>query len=623
LAQAPRTEPRYDGAERRVHAAEQEQNDMRIVLSWAMDPGAAEGAAPPQQIDDARAALRRLGHEVEVIALGASVPRFAARLEAAAPDAVLPLSWRHEAPRAREQLLLTLVEALGLSTVGASARSATTACDAKVAGSLLRVAGLPVTPQGTGAPAGRVHLAWLRGDPTQASPAGVVAQAAGGLFEPRGLDEAAAKAVSTLVEGAVAALELHDWALFSIDLGPAGEAQIACVDPLPCFDPASPAAASLAARGLSLDAALERVVASCSGRLADSNGSSPPSRRAAEAPLRVGLAFNVKRTKPELGGNNDGEAEFDSPETIEAIAAAIRTHGHDVVMLEATPELATRLRPGTLDVVFNIAEGMRGRSREAQVPALLELIDVPYTGSDPATLALALDKGLAKRIVKQAGVQTPTWVVLHTGNEKLPRDLSFPVVVKPVAEGSSKGVLAKSVAETEAELREVARALVARYPDGALVEEFLPGREFTVGLLGEHGERVLPPMEIVFRADLKNPIYTFDHKQQLGDEVRYEVPARVDPALRKQLEKVARASFAALGCRDVARIDVRLDARGRVNFIECNPLPGLSPGWSDLCMIATAVGMDYQALIGAILAPAVERFRVQQAARSITKGPVQ
>ncbi|HMY21083.1 MAG TPA: hypothetical protein PKA58_32390, partial [Polyangium sp.] len=196
-------------------------------------------------------------------------------------------------------------------------------------------------------------------------------------------------------------------------------------------------------------------------------------------PIRVGLIFNIKRIKPSYGGANDAEAEFDSPATIEALAEAIRSFGHEVVLMEATPELASSIRPGAVDVVFNVAEGIRGRSREAQVPALLELCDIPYTGSDPATLLLAHDKGLAKRIVRQAGIPTPNWFVMRTLRDEIPSDLRYPVVVKPVAEGSSKGVQAKSVAENEADLRTATSAIVARYPDGVIVEEFLPGREFT------------------------------------------------------------------------------------------------------------------------------------------------
>jgi D-alanine--D-alanine ligase len=357
----------------------------------------------------------------------------------------------------------------------------------------------------------------------------------------------------------------------------------------------------------------------------------PPPRLAAPPPpvvksprrgssLRVGLTFNVKRVCPKETGE-DREAEFDAPETVTAIAGALASFGHEVVGLEATAELPTALAAAGVDVVFNIAEGIRGRNREAQVPALLELLDIEYTGSDPTALSLTLDKGLAKQLVRQAGVPTPQFFLMRTGNERLPKGLTFPLIVKPVAEGSSKGVLGTSVADDEAQLRELARAIAGKYRQPALVEEYLPGREFTVALLGERRPKFLPPMEIVFDVPAgKHKVYSFEHKQAFNREVRYEAPAQVDPFLRRELERVARTSFAALGCRDVARIDVRLDARGRVNFIECNPLPGLTPDWSDLCLIAKSAQIDYRALIGEILAPAVRRFRSRAGAGRAREG---
>ncbi|MFO0640419.1 MAG: hypothetical protein U0183_14465 [Polyangiaceae bacterium] len=405
----------------------------------------------------------------------------------------------------------------------------------------------------------------------------------------------------------VRALDVRDHAVLDFRVDDADNVRFLEANTLPGMGETSILRA--AARGVGLDtlsATFERVLASACARYGLSPKVGP---RTKKRPVRVGLTYNEKRIKPGQGGENDAEAEFDSPATIDAIAKAIASHGHEVVKLEATPELASTLGPDDVDVVFNVAEGLRGRNRESQVPALLELLDIPYTGSDPATLALALDKGLAKRVVGQAGIPTPRWTVLVTGRERLPKDLTFPVVVKPVAEGSSKGVLGKSVAYTEDEAREHAQAILTRYKQGALVEEFLPGREFTVALLGYPKPRVLAPMEIVFREDLKDPIYTFDHKLDANDEVRYEAPAKLEPKLLREIERVALGAFTTLGCRDVARIDLRLDAAGRPSFIECNPLPGLTPGWSDICLIANAVGLGYEALIGEILAPALRRSR--------------
>lgn len=338
-----------------------------------------------------------------------------------------------------------------------------------------------------------------------------------------------------------------------------------------------------------------------------------PKARVKKEGLRVGLTFNLKRVQSTMDGEVDSDAEYDSPKVIGAIRGAIESYGHEVVEIEATPELPAIIGASGVDVVFNLAEGLHGRNREAQVPAILEMLDIPYTGSDAATMAIALDKALAKRLVAQAGIPTAPFMVMTSGDEALPPAFRFPAIVKPVAEGSSKGVMKTSVVQNEAELRGLVRSIVGKYRQGALVEAFLPGREFTVALLGETDPRVLPPMEIVFiNPQSKTPVYAFDHKLDWSTEVQYDRPANVDPALLAELSRVAKGSFAALGCRDLARVDLRIDSEGRVNFIEVNPLPGLSPGWSDMCLVAESAGMDYRTLIGEILAPAIRRLAAKK-----------
>jgi D-alanine-D-alanine ligase len=368
--------------------------------------------------------------------------------------------------------------------------------------------------------------------------------------------------------------------------------------------------------GLHADAVLGSVIQSAVERC---NIAVPPSRRGkprrAER-LKVGFAFNVKRVTPDLAGEQDVEAEYDSPKTLQAIREAITSYGHEVVDLEATSDLPIQLASTPVDVVFNIAEGFKGRNRESQVPALLELLDIPYTGSDPAALSVSLDKALAKRMVRTHGILTPGYLVMQTGKERLPKELGFPLIVKPVAEGTSKGVTKKSVVRDEAELRDVAREMIGKYRQAALAEEYISGREFTVGLLGERRPRVLPPMEIVFLDEADpTPIYSFEMKQDWSDQIRYEVPARLSERELDRLEKAARECFAALGCRDVARIDFRMDADGRIFFIETNPLPGLAPGWSDLVLIAQAAGLDYRGLIGEILSFAIRRYQERERER--------
>jgi D-alanine-D-alanine ligase len=427
---------------------------------------------------------------------------------------------------------------------------------------------------------------------------------------PAELDGAVRERIVSLSEKAFHALDIADHGLIDFRVTDAGELFFLEVDPLPSFSETATFMALARAGGVdTIDGVLEAIIANASAR--HRIGKTPRAKRSG---LRVGLTFNLKRIKPGHGGTADDEAEYDSETTIRAIHDAIASHGHEVVDLEATPELASTIAAANVDVVFNVAEGMRGRNRESQIPAILELLGIPYTGSDPATLSLALDKVLAKRICREAGIPTPEFLVMTSGREKLPKSFTFPLIVKPIAEGSSKGVLGTSVAENEPHLRELATAMAARYKQGALVEAYLPGREFTVALLGgEKKPRVLPPMEIVFtRRDVKHPVYNFDHKLEPNEEIKYEAPAKIDPEVQREIEGVARASFVALGCRDVARVDIRLDARGRAHFIECNPLPGLTPGWSDICLIAESVGMDYRALIGEILAPAIKRFRTKQ-----------
>ena len=329
--------------------------------------------------------------------------------------------------------------------------------------------------------------------------------------------------------------------------------------------------------------------------------------------LRVGLTFNLRRVGV---SETDSEAEFDTPTTIEALAGAIRAQGHEVFPCEADRSLPRVLSELAPDLVFNIAEGLQGLNREAQVPALCELLGIEYTGSDAACMAISLNKATAKRLVASEGVRTPACFVLRTGREPLPSSFTFPAMVKPLAEGSSKGILEKQVAESEAELARIAGALLERYRQPVLAEAFLPGREFTVAMLGETNPRVLPIMEIVFTDGSERfPIYSFKSKfENVG--VENKVPCDVSPALRAELESVAKASFRALGCRDIARVDLRLDRDGHVHFIECNPLPGIAPNFSDLCVMAKVEGVAYDALVAEIMAPAVRRFASAAARRA-------
>lgn len=413
-------------------------------------------------------------------------------------------------------------------------------------------------------------------------------------------------------------LRIRDLGRADFRITPTGEIFFIEVNALPSLEPGAGIYLSARESGFAKNEdVLAAVVKSAERR----HRIKPKSRRFVRRPenhLRVGFTYNEKRILPQTDPRTDMEAEFDAAETLDAIRGALTSLGHEVVNLEATPDLVTKLAAADIDIVFNIAEGLKGRNREAQIPAMLEFLDIPYTGSDPATLAVTLDKTLAKRVVRQAGVPTANFCALVTGREKIPPLMRYPLFVKPSQEGSSKGVFGHSVVHSEAELRALAQQLIERYRQPVLVEEYLSGREFTIALLGERRLRVLPPMEIVFtKPGVQYPVYSYETKLDVNEQIRYEAPAQVDERLRNELEQVARGAFQALGCRDLARIDLRLDRDGRVNFIECNPLPGLTPGWSDLCLIAEASGMSYRDLIGEIMTPAVRRLREKRRSRTL------
>lgn len=442
---------------------------------------------------------------------------------------------------------------------------------------------------------------------------------------PAQIDAAVAHELRKTAKTVFGALDCRDLGRIDFRLSDAGVPYFIEINSLPSLEPGAGIYAAAALEGLHFDAVIDSVISSAARRYKIKDPKRAQSRPARKTgPLKVGFTFNVKRIMPTADASEDREAEYDSPSTLQAIREAISSWGHEVVDFEATPELPSLLTSTPVDLVFNMAEGFRGRNREAQVPALLELLDIPYTGSDPATLSLALDKALAKKVVRQAGIDTPAFQLMTTGKERLSKDFTrYPLIVKPVAEGSSKGVVQKSVCNSEAEVREVVKEMVSRYQQPALVEEFIGGREFTVGLLGERRPKVLPPMEIVFldKSD-KAPIYRFEDKLSVNDRIHYEVPAKLDPSQMERLKAAARGAFMALGCRDVARLDFRTDDRGRFYFLECNPLPGLTPGWSDLVLIAKGAGMDYRSLIGEIMSGAIRRYKEREQRRAAREAPV-
>jgi D-alanine-D-alanine ligase len=412
---------------------------------------------------------------------------------------------------------------------------------------------------------------------------------------------------------AIRTLGIRDLCRVDFRLGEDGRIYLLEINALPSLEPGASTFSAAAREGLDYEATLSAVVTSAARR----QGLMLPQvgkRKRQPEPLRIGFSYNVKRV--DTKGGDDTEAEYDAPETINSIRDALESYGHVVVPVEATAELPRQLMDSPVDLVFNIAEGVSGRNREAAVPALCELMGIPYTGSDAATLSIALDKALSKRVLRQHGILTPEFQVMETGRERLSPKMKFPLIVKPNQEGSSKGVSAHaSVVDDEEGLRAVVRELLEKYRQPALIEYYIAGREFTVGLLGDKRPRVLPPMEIIF-LDKANPrpVYDYQIKQEWEKHVYYQCPAKLTPAELKSMERIARETFVALDCRDVARVDLRMDEAGDIYVLEVNPLPGLTPGYSDLCLIANAANIDYRMLIGEILAGGLKRMREKRRA---------
>jgi D-alanine-D-alanine ligase len=322
--------------------------------------------------------------------------------------------------------------------------------------------------------------------------------------------------------------------------------------------------------------------------------------------MRVGITYDLREVYLQAGYGDEETAEFDSPETIQALTQVLRDLGHLPEPIGTIVQLVQRLAGGERwDLVFNIAEGLQGFGREAQVPALLDAYEIPYTFSDPLTLSLALHKGMAKHVVRGCGVPTADFAVIETLADLDGLTLAYPLFAKPVAEGTSKGISPASRAESPAELRAVCRTLLAGFQQPVLVETFLPGREFTVGITGTGGKAVvLGVMEVLLGCEAEQEVYSYHNKEHYQGLVEYRL---VQGALAGKLSEIALSAWRSLGCRDGGRVDLRLDASGNPQFIEVNPLAGLNPTRSDLVILGRLVGISYDALIGRILESAVRR----------------
>ncbi len=359
---------------------------------------------------------------------------------------------------------------------------------------------------------------------------------------------------------------------------------------------------------------------------------------------RIGFAYNQKPEtsvglvsesstdspsddEPPSSSVSDVYAEWDSAATIDAVAAALAAHG-DVIRLEATEDFPERLRAERPDIVFNIAEGLHGTNREAHVPAICEFFGIPYSGSDPFTLSLALNKARTKDALTAYGIPNAPFALIESpadlhallggASRRLPLPTAAaPLFLKPVHEGSSKGITERNLVRSRHELEAQAQFLLDTYDQPVLAETFLPGAEFTCGVLGNGADaRVLPLVGMNFGSLPEGalPIYGYEAKwiwDSIADPLDiFECPARVEPYLQSAIESVVLRAYHALGCRDWSRIDVRLDAAGVPNVVEVNPLPGILPNPRDnscLPKAARAAGLSYDELIQSALRHAAER----------------
>jgi len=331
--------------------------------------------------------------------------------------------------------------------------------------------------------------------------------------------------------------------------------------------------------------------------------------------MNIALAGNLKKkdtTKPE-----DYFSEFDSSETIDAIMNALRNKGHNVEFVDVEyPHLFSYFRKNRVDMVFNIAEGSYGKFRESEVPAVLDYLKIPYTGSNTFSLALALNKYLTKKILKAEQIPTPHFQLFVKGSEELDFNLKFPLIVKPNREGSAKGINRTNVVFNKEELYNKVRDIINNYRQEALVEEFIEGKELTIGILENGKTTILPILEIDF-TDCKNSgeffyswrMKEFQGNKELGLVPKFYCPARLDKETERMVKETALKTHHAVGCLDISRTDIRLSTDNIPYVLEINPLPGLNPKESNFPIMAYAAGMSYDDIIDSVLMSAHKRMK--------------
>jgi D-alanine-D-alanine ligase len=323
--------------------------------------------------------------------------------------------------------------------------------------------------------------------------------------------------------------------------------------------------------------------------------------------MKIGMTYDLREDYLAEGYGEEETAEFDKADTIEALEGVLRELGFETDRIGHNRNLVHRLASGDRwDLVFNIAEGLRGYGREAQVPALLDAYGVGYTFSDPLVLALTLHKAMTKRVIRDLGLPTPDFALVETPEQAAEVRLPFPLFAKPVAEGTGKGISGSSRIFSSQQLESVCRRLLADFGQPVLVEEYLPGREFTVGIIGNGVRaRVLGVMEVIMKDEREGDVYSYFIKENYEKRVEYKL---VSDPMALQAAETALAAWRGMGCRDGGRMDLRADLDGRPHFMEVNPLAGLHPVHSDLPILAGLAGMTYRDLIGEIMRSTLDRL---------------
>lgn len=327
--------------------------------------------------------------------------------------------------------------------------------------------------------------------------------------------------------------------------------------------------------------------------------------------MRIGLTYDLRSEYLALGYSEEETAELDRDDTILAIENALTTLGHIPVRIGNARKLIEYLSRGEQwDLVFNIAEGLNGVSREAQIPAILDIYGIPYTFSDPLVMALTLHKGMTKHVIRDHGYPTPVFCVIEHSEEVANISFTPPFFVKPVREGTGKGVSPASIIQAPEMLPKACETLIFAYRQPVLVEQYLPGREFTVGILGTgRGAKVLGTLEILLLEGAEANVYSYVNKEYCEELVEYRLVLPDNDRQVREAEKLALACWQALGCRDGGRVDLRCDTEGNPCFLEVNPLAGLHPEHSDLPILCNFLGISYVELIDQILASASTRIK--------------